>query len=380
MAEVIGLIYGHNENWIAGSYYIQNLAHALNHLKEKPALKIYSESEEDFEKLRSVTQYPMMAWVPLKDSNTLLDKAVNKLSVSLLSKHVIVRGIDSGVDLLFPASETFYFDKIRNKLFWIPDFQEKHYPNFFSEEEIRKRKDFQQWIVKNNYPIVFSSEHSSGDFHELYPHAKNRTFVMPFAVTLPDFSNLKMEEVTRKFQIPGPYFICSNQFWAHKNHETVLRAVRILKLKNIPVTVLFTGKPYDNRNPDYFPSLERFVVEHELQQSVKFLGFIDRAEQLLLMKNSYAIIQPSLFEGWSTVVEDAKALDVPIVVSDIPVHREQLLGYPLFFAEKDENKLSFIMERIIAGERPVPSVNYTKAILTFGEKFMSIARAVRQNI
>ncbi len=40
----------------------------------------------------------------------------------------------------------------------------------------------------------------------------------------------------------------------------------------------------------------------------RFLGFIDRGEQLQLMKNSIAIVQPSLFEGWSTVVEDTKAM------------------------------------------------------------------------
>ena len=32
-------------------------------------------------------------------------------------------------------------------------------------------------------------------------------------------------------------------------------------------------------------------------------------DQLRLMKESLGVIQPSLFEGWSTVIEDAKALN-----------------------------------------------------------------------
>jgi glycosyltransferase involved in cell wall biosynthesis len=378
MAENIGLIYGHNENWIAGSYYIQNLVHALSRLRDRPRLKIYSESEQDFNRLLESTSYPELVWVPLKDNNTLLDKVINKVSVTLLGKHIVVRGIDAAVDVLFPATETFYFDKIQNKLFWIPDFQEKHYPNFFSAAEIQKRKTFQQWLVKNHHPIVFSSQHSSADFYSLYPHATNKTFVMPFAVTLPDFSRLRMEDLVEKFQIRGRYFICSNQFWAHKNHQTVLAAIKDLKAKGTSVEVLFTGKPYDNRNPDYFSSLEKFVNENALQDQARFLGFIDRAEQLLLMKNSYAIIQPSLFEGWSTVVEDAKALNVPVIVSDIPVHREQLPSYPLFFAENDHQQLSVFMERMIAGDRPLPGVDYGQTIQTFGEKFLSISRALRK--
>jgi hypothetical protein len=35
------------------------------------------------------------------------------------------------------------------------------------------------------------------------------------------------------------------------------------------------------------------------------------------MKNATAIMQPSLFEGWSTVIEDAKSLQVPVIASDL---------------------------------------------------------------
>jgi glycosyltransferase involved in cell wall biosynthesis len=376
MVKVIGLIYGHNENWIAGSYYIQNLVHALSGLAEKPQLKIYSESQTDFERLQTVTGYSPMIRVPLQDNNTIVDRIINKISVTVSSKHLMVRGIDTGVDALFPATDTFYFDRIRTKLFWIPDFQEKHYPNFFSGAEILKRKNFQQWLVKKNYPVVFSSNHSSQDFYSLYPHAKNKTFVMPFAVTLPDFSNLRLDELKVKFSISAPYFICSNQFWAHKNHLTVLKAVARLKSEGYAISVLFTGKPFDNRNPDYYHSLEKFVRENGLYNEARFLGFIDRGEQLLLMKNSIGIIQPSLFEGWSTVVEDAKALGVPVIVSDIPVHREQLPDYPLFFEPLDFIQLASRMKDLAEGERPIPVINYNLTIASFAAKFIDVVQAL----
>jgi glycosyltransferase involved in cell wall biosynthesis len=44
------------------------------------------------------------------------------------------------------------------------------------------------------------------------------------------------------------------------------------------------------------------------------------------MRAAALIIQPSRFEGWSTVVQDAKALGRPLICSDIPVHREQAPG------------------------------------------------------
>lgn len=42
-----------------------------------------------------------------------------------------------------------------------------------------------------------------------------------------------------------------------------------------------------------------------------------------LMKHAIAIINPSLFEGGSTTVEEAKSLLKVIILSGIPVHREQ---------------------------------------------------------
>jgi len=61
------------------------------------------------------------------------------------------------------------------------------------------------------------------------------------------------------------------------------------------------------------------------------------------MKKSIAIIQPSLFEGWSTVVEDAKSLGKNIIVSDINVHIEQKDERTVVFPKLDYKELSKIM-------------------------------------
>jgi hypothetical protein len=39
-----------------------------------------------------------------------------------------------------------------------------------------------------------------------------------------------------------------------------------------------------------------------------------------------------LFEGWSTVIEDARGFGRPLIVSDIPVDREQADSDTIFFA------------------------------------------------
>ncbi len=57
----------------------------------------------------------------------------------------------------------------------------------------------------------------------------------------------------------------------------------------------------------------------------------------MLMRGASAIVQPSLFEGWSTVLEDALAPAKPVIASDFPVHIEQDLAQAIYFRRSDSS-------------------------------------------
>jgi glycosyltransferase involved in cell wall biosynthesis len=73
------------------------------------------------------------------------------------------------------------------------------------------------------------------------------------------------------------------------------------------------------------------VATSGLSDEVTLLGEVPRDDVIDLMRAAEIVIQPSRFEGWSTVVQDAKALGRPLLCSDIPVHREQVPGAMGFF-------------------------------------------------
>ncbi len=372
---VVGLIYHLDENWIAGAYYIENLIHALSRLPEdqQPALKVYSTSQKEFDDMANRTRYPSIQWAEIRPPRGFA-RIINGISTRVIGSPVISAGADAHVDLIFPNAHGPYFESIKHKLFWIPDFQEKHYPKFFTAQQLEQRKQANDELAKASHPIVFSSEHARNDFQALYPSALNPQFVMPFAVTLPDIGSINPEALKKKFDLPDVFFICSNQFWAHKNHSVVIRAIEILKNEGLNVTVAFTGKPYDNRNPDYYDSLLAEVEQRRV--SIRFLGFIPRVEQLALMKAARAIIQPSLFEGWSTVVEDGKALRKDIIVSDIPVHREQLPGHDAFFEPTNEHQLATLIKRALHHQMQLSGVSYDENVREFGRTFIKIVDAI----
>ena len=110
-----------------------------------------------------------------------------------------------------------------------------------------------------------------------------------------------------------------------------------------------------------------------MERNIRFLGFLDRREQLVILKNTIAVIQPSLFEGWSTVVEDTKALNKHIILSDLTVHKEQIQKHCDFFERKDEKQLAGLLRKYsVNNPSDFSNEDYVIKINDFGKDFMDM--------
>ena len=183
-----------------------------------------------------------------------------------------------------------------------------------------------------------------------------------------------MNHLLEKYNITQPYFIVSNQFYKHKNHIVVYEAIKSLRDEWKDFQVVLTGKEEDYRNPGYITQLKELVKNNELEEHVRTLGVIPRADQLGLMKYSTAVIQPSKFEGWSTVVEDAKSLQKQILLSNIAVHIEQMNENAYYFEPDSSEQLKTLMHSLLKGSiLPKPILeNYEDRIRLFAHSFISI--------
>jgi glycosyltransferase involved in cell wall biosynthesis len=152
-----------------------------------------------------------------------------------------------------------------------------------------------------------------------------------------------LETLRERYKIPAGYFIVSNQFTNHKNHFAVLEALKILKASGSEAHVVFTGKMEFKGNEAYIKRIREMVTEFGITDRVSFLGVIPRQDQLGLMKHSIAVVQPSLFEGWSTVIEDAKSLQVPVIASNLDVNIEQVGDTASFFDPHNYGELADLL-------------------------------------
>ena len=370
----LGLIFSYDDEWIGGTYYTINLIHALNALSEneKPEIVAFS-NFVDFAKLQKETNYPYLTYEKfVQDKPNVVVRIINKISLKGLKKVIFKQQYKGNLDALFIMQRSGYLESVpfEKRIYWIPDFQDKHYPEFFTSEGLAKKHERSQWIADNARNIILSSESVKKDWMKYYPQYKGNTKVVHFAVTHPEYDSLDIDVLKDKFKLPEKYFFSPNQFWAHKNHMVVIKAAGILKQQGFPVTVAFSGKENDNRNPGYPEKLKAYVKENDLKGVVRFLGFLDRREQLKLMKHSVAVIQPSLFEGWSTVIEDAMAMNQRIIASDLEVNIEQLGDKGKFFSSKDSVELAIKLDEVLKNEEVIDYI-YLNKRLDFAHNFIS---------
>jgi glycosyltransferase involved in cell wall biosynthesis len=386
----IALIFSYNENWIAGTYYILNLASALNTLpdEQKPEITLCTSTKNEFKYFSLETKYPYLCLFEMNNIKTkilfligLLSRIIfflfkKKLSFISIKKKCLLQ---NDFDLVFPNPDSNYFELIKNekKAYWIPDFQEDYLQDMFSKQDIvyRKQDNVSKALLADK--LVFSSYDAQKDFNRLYPFAICKQYVLPFAVTHPEYEMINIEKLKLKHNIKRNYFFTPNQFWAHKNHKIVIEAIAYLKDKGVDVLIVFSGKEIDQRNEyrnqSYVTNLKELVKIKSLDNNILFLGFIDRKELLCLMNNAIAIIQPSLFEGWSTVIEDAKAMNQFVIASNLKVHKEQIKQIVLFFNPNKAKELAKCIENIQKlSYIEKKDNNYRNSVEFFAQNFMSL--------
>lgn len=262
---------------------------------------------------------------------------------------------------------------------WIADFQHIHLKEFFTLKESVARDEHFLSIAKTAPLVILSSEDARADFVSQFPDYAHKARVLNFVVDVPEhILRRDAGHIVDKYHLPQRYFYLPNQFWKHKNHQVVIEAVALLRARGISVDVVMTGHTHDYRNPKYFDYLLQLAAELGVGDSLHFLGLVPLDDVLFLMKRSACVLNPSLFEGWSTIVEEAKAMRKPVILSDLGVHREQAPELGMYFDRSSPQDLAGRMAEAL--ERPsLPDVSPEELIAAnheaqrrFGARFLQI--------
>ena len=287
-----------NRGWIGGLYYLKNIIFSClqsEKICERFEIVVLTEPEhaDIFECFRqgagSGHTYAPGGTV---DIRVIAEK--NKWKLALYEMNLIwLHGVKYCYALELNKTGRLFQ---RRGIFWIPDFQHKTLPEFFSEEELRQKDaNFLAMTSKAN-PLVLSSRDAQHDLERFFPGHKCRAKVVHFVSYIePELRAVtpEMEEKVREsFGLRRKYIYLPNQFWQHKNHIVAVRAIELLRGRGAlaDYDFVFTGNLEDYRNPEYIGRLKQIMEAPAVADCIRLLGFVKRTEQLCIMKNAEFIV------------------------------------------------------------------------------------------
>ena len=252
------------------------------------------------------------------------------------------------VDLIFESAQFFGWRLGIPAIAWIPDFQHRALPQLFSRSAWWKREIGFRVQVSSGRTIMLSSDDARYECERYYPATRGRTRAVHFAVPPgPETDGTHARKIAESYGLLSPFFFMPNQFWRHKNHDLVLDALNLLRIRGRQVIVAASGRQHDPRNPEHFPAFRTRLAQMGLEDNLRLLGMVPYQHLALLMRASTAMLNPSLFEGWSTTVEEARSIGTPMLLSDLAVHREQMGSEAIYFNRYSARSLADALDRFV---------------------------------
>ena len=212
----------------------------------------------------------------------------------------------------------------------VPEFPEVSYKKLFEQKEFLHTK-----CLKKAYKVIVDSEYGKSNVINRYSLADKRLAVLKFLPNVETFSDTHFVNIKKKYNIKNDYIFYPAQFWPHKNHVYILKAIKILKQeRGLNIDVIFSGS--DKGNLKYVLKKSK---EYGIEELVHYIGFASHEEMPYLYKQSLSLVMPTYLGPTNIPPLEAFFYGVPVCYSDFPYFREQTKDAAFYMDLNNPNDL-----------------------------------------
>ena len=262
------------------------------------------------------------------------------------------------VDLIYFLSHSDYASYVHSVNYIITLFDLCHRENpEFPEVRINRIFEFREKYFQKNLSraIAVLVDSDLGKKNAIYRYRldDNRVYTFPiepaFTVQSKKFqTDDKIEnkyiDIKKKYDLKYDYIFYPAQFWAHKNHIYILKALDILKSESsISLGAIFSGS--DQGNLSYIKDMTK---KYNLENQVRFTGFVSNEEINYLYSQSLALVMPTYFGPTNMPPLEAFKLNVPVLYSDLPGLRDQVNDAALLLNLNDPKSLVINLKKLLS--------------------------------
>lgn len=195
----------------------------------------------------------------------------------------------------------------RNKIAWVHVDLEKHRTMTIDKE---------REIYKNYNKIICVSNQAKNSFDKIYPEYSNKSTVIYNPIDKEEIINKSSEEVEKFRDKNTVTFVAIGRLNEQKGFDILLKAHKLLKDENLENNIVILGEGTERKN------LEKYILENDLEKSVKLLGFKENPYPYL--KQSDVYVSSSRYEGYPLVLCEAICLNKPIIATSCTGTKEVL--------------------------------------------------------
>ncbi len=212
--------------------------------------------------------------------------------------------------------------------------------------ELAEGYDYREKLFRSetkNADIIFADstlgkQHITESYGDTCPIIDSKVEVLPFIppsyIYTDNTDNIEIE-------LPDKYIFYPAQFWFHKNHDSLLKAVALLKKQGIVVTLVLSGSKQNN-----YEQVIKLITELGLEEQVKILGYIRNEEMVYIYRHARALVYPTLFGPTNIPPLEAFYLGCPVAASGIYAMPEQLGDAALYFDPRSVEEIADIIKKL----------------------------------
>jgi len=211
----------------------------------------------------------------------------------------------------------FYWDAAHRYLSFMPDLAVRNVEAVFKP------------ALEKAFKVIVPNKAAIDELESLYKFGQrsSKCSIIPFSFPPPDLdSSDRFDCKLKETGINGPFIFYPAGFWPHKNHVIIVDAIHELNMRGNHINVVMTGP--DRGNYEYIKSL---IIDKGMENQFHYLGFVEREYLCYLYQNCIALVYPSIVGPNNYPPIEAASLGCPVLLSDIPGHREQMQDAALFF-------------------------------------------------
>jgi glycosyltransferase involved in cell wall biosynthesis len=215
---------------------------------------------------------------------------------------------------------------------------EKRFSEVSTYGRYLRREAHYKDICKWSKGILTDSDVGKKQFIESYDADADCVYPLPTIPPKYIYSDKIPDHFDSRFSLPEKFIFYPAQFWSHKNHESLIRAMASLKQALPDLQCVFVGSKKNGYNHAF-----KLTCDLGLKDSIRFLGYVSEEDITEIYRRARALVMPTFFGPTNIPPLEAFVLGCPVAVSGIYGMSEQVGDAALLF---DPNSVKEIADAV----------------------------------